>query len=296
MSIKNYFSFNRGEKRGTVVLQSIILGLIIFNLSSVFFKSSHQTDFSEFESAVNQFEKELSVKPKKTIKHSYSINPTIKLFAFNPNTISNEQWKKLGFKDWQIKTINHYKIKGGKWKIKSDLKKIYGLTEAQYKKLVPYILLPNEIKSGPKTTSAQSFSKNKNYTLLIDINKADTTTLKKLTGIGSGYAKRIIKYRELLGGFTKIEQLKEVYGINKETYDLIKPNLKLNDPLILKIDINKASVDELKNHPYISWNIANSIVKIRELHGKFKNVDEIKRSHLIDDDIYNKIEPYLKTE
>ena len=103
MNIKDYFSFTRGEKRGTVVLLIIIILLIIVNFSVDLLKTSTQTDFSEFETEINAFEKEIKVHKNSNQKTEIEID----LFEFNPNTISDEKWKRLGFKDWQIKTINN---------------------------------------------------------------------------------------------------------------------------------------------------------------------------------------------
>lgn len=215
----------------------------------------------------------------------------ITYFNFNPNTISKEQWGNLGFKDWQIKIIFNYKEKGGSWKTKADVKKIYGLAEADYFKLEPFILLPDEI------SKVESSSLKKDYTIKIDINTADTTEFIKLKGIGSAFSKRIINYRESLGGFINIEQLKEVYGFTDEIFNQISPNLT---PIangannnIQQIDINQIDEEQLKKHPYIGWKLAKPIVAYRKSHGKFKTVDDIKKIHLITDEIYSKIVPYL---
>ncbi|CAG5078133.1 helix-hairpin-helix domain-containing protein [Parvicella tangerina] len=132
--------------------------------------------------------------------------------------------------------------------------------------------------------------------LIIELNKADTTILKKLYGIGSGYAKRIVKYREALGGFVNLNQLSEVYGLKPETIENILPHLVLKNPNTKKINVNTATTDDLKAHPYIDWKVANSIVQIRNNYGKFASIDEITKSVLIDDELYNRLKPYLKAE
>lgn len=367
MSIKDYFAFTRGEKRGAVVLLLLIAILIAAQFFTSIFNTNKQTDFSEFENAINQFEKELKEKSKyksqklsiklfefnpntisdsewqklgfkdwqiKTINNykakggnwktksdvakiygldsshfeqlkpyillpnnfdykppyskSKERNLPITLFEFNPNTISKSQWKKLGFKDWQIKTIFNYKSKGGSWKTKNDVSKIYGLSEEHYQKLEPYILLPIEKGNSTKTSK-------KDYTKKVNINSANATELTSLKGIFSEkYALIIIKYRKSLGGFIKKEQLLEVWNMNKETYNGFLSQIEIGTKKPKQININNASLDDLKIHPYIDWSTANAIIKYRKANGKYKSIEDIKKIHLISNELYRKIAPYLK--
>ncbi len=130
----------------------------------------------------------------------------------------------------------------------------------------------------------------------VKINAADTTGFKSLKGIGSYYSNKIVKYRSALGGFTSVEQLKEVYGILPEVIDQNVNRLILDSVNIVKININTCETADLKKHPYISWNIANSIVQIRKSREAYKTIEEIKKSDLVNDEIYRKIALYLKTE
>ncbi len=297
----NYFSFTKGEKRGTAVLLIIIV-LLVFSIQFIDrFKLTQQTDFSEFEQAIDEFEK-AKQKIQKTDSPIELIS--VEYFNFNPNLISDSSWKKLGFKDWQIKTINNYKSKGGEWRTKKDVRKIYGLNDSIFNLLEPYILLPDTFiyeskkqhQSNAKNLKSESDPKPKT-SIIIDINKADTSDFKNLKGIGSGYAKRIVKYREALGGFVSVNQIKEVYGIKEDLYTCILPFLNYSTAYpIKKININKCDADELKSHPYINWNLANAIVNYRKNHGTFAEINDIKKIHLITEEIYTKIAPYLKTD
>lgn len=149
-----------------------------------------------------------------------------------------------------------------------------------------YYPIATKDKTEPKT-----FEK-----LSIDLNNADTTELKKLYGIGSSYAKRIVKYRVALGGFVDLDQLGEVYGLKQETIDKILPSIYLGNTTVQKIDINSATVEELKAHPYIEWKVANSIVQIRNNYGKFASIDGILKSVLIDEELFQKIKPYIEAK
>ena len=306
MNIKDHFSFSKGEKRGVFVLLTII---VLFTASLHFIKYLRvieQTDFSEFDEAISKFEKELiQQKLNDSISSLTKNNITLpsEFFEFNPNEMEDSNWLKLGFAEWQVRTINNYKSKGGEFRIKSDVSKIFGISDTLYKLLYPYILLPEEIeKKVFEKNYANEFPK-KNFDsfkkkdpVLVDINLCDTTQLQELKGIGSAYSKRIIKYRESLGGFVNINQLKEVYGITEEIFNQINPNLKISNTNINQIDINQVDEEQLKKHPYIGWKLAKPIIAYRKSHGKFATVSDIKKIHLITDEIYSKIAPYLKVD
>ena len=133
---------------------------------------------------------------------------------------------------------------------------------------------------------------------VVELNSADTTRLKQLRGIGSGYAKMIVAYREKLGGFYKAEQLLEVYKFPDETYQKIKHQLSVDTTLIRKIKVNTATVKELKNHPYISYYQALSIVENRELQVEMRYnclYDMVVDEDLKEEDII-RVAPYLSFE
>lgn len=131
------------------------------------------------------------------------------------------------------------------------------------------------------------------HELQIELNSADTTELKKLKGIGSSFAKRIVKYREILGGYAAKEQLLEVYGFDKEKYKLVSPHVFVDTNLVKKININTSSIEEMKTHPYIRWKLASTIFYYRKNHGNYPTVESIKRTDVVSDSLFLKIAPYL---
>jgi len=225
------------------------------------------------------------------------------LFYFDPNSLSTEGWQKLGLRDKTIRTIQNYLSKGGHFKKPEDLQKIYGLFPDEYERIVPYV----KIESPGETTNQKEFAdKTPNETQLtkpytprysiIDINVADTIAFIALPGIGSKLAARIVNFRDKLGGFYSISQLGETFGLPDSTFQKIKQYLKLENTSIRKININTATVDELKAHPYIKWSIANPIVAYRTEHGPFGKVEDIKKVMAVTDEIYSKTAPYLTTQ
>jgi len=156
-----------------------------------------------------------------------------------------------------------------------------GRTESHYRK--------NKYPEYPKSNF-------KHESVLIEINSGDTTELKKIRGIGSVFAKRIVKFREALGGFVKKEQLQEVYGFDKEKFDQVISQVTLNASLVKKININTASVDDLNKHPYISKKEAVAIFTKRVKAGDYTDLQELKKIDLIHEDLFAKLVPYLTTK
>jgi len=293
MNIKNYFSFTRGEKRGTVVLLLIIIGLIAANFSVDLLKSEHQTDFSEFENEINEFKKELNTEDNPKKKEALSLD----LFEFNPNTISDEEWERLGFKEWQIKTINNYKSKGGNWKTKSDVSKIYGLKETHYEQLKPYILLPDSYSKKKKSYS-------KKETIKIKYFKFDPNTISKeewkQLGFKDWQIKTIFNYKTKGGSWKSKADVKNIYGLDESDYLKLEPYILLPEKAVKKeyptnkkdytqkVDINTSNAKELTHLKGIySEKYAAIIIKHRDKLGGFTSKEQLKEVWNMTDETYN---------
>ncbi|MEO7045836.1 MAG: helix-hairpin-helix domain-containing protein, partial [Ferruginibacter sp.] len=127
-------------------------------------------------------------------------------------------------------------------------------------------------------------------------NEADSTAYIDLPGIGPSFARRIINFRNRLGGFYSIDQVAETFGLPDSTFQKIKPYLQLSNEPVKKININTASMEELKAHPYIRWQLANLIIQYKTQHGPYKKIDDIKKIMVVDEDTFNKVAPYLAVE
>jgi competence protein ComEA len=127
----------------------------------------------------------------------------------------------------------------------------------------------------------------------VDINSADTSAFIALPGIGSKLAARIVAFREKLGGFYDVRQVGEVYGVQDSVLQKLMPLLKCDDQLVRKININNAGKDELKTHPYIRWQLADVLIAFRNAHGSFMSAKDLSKIDMIDDDMLNRIMPYI---
>ena len=126
-----------------------------------------------------------------------------------------------------------------------------------------------------------------------DINKADAIKLSSIKGIGKVFSERIINYRNLLGGFVCTSQFEEIYGLKEEICSKLIVNVFIDSQSIKTINLNEISLDSLKQHPYFNWSLSNAIVNYRYHHGEFKSKLNIKKIHLVNDEIYRKIAPYI---
>lgn len=209
-----------------------------------------------------------------------------KLFAFDPNTATDSEFLRLGFSDKQIKTIRNYLDKGGAFRDKFEFFKIRVISEKQKRILSDWVVIENTKKlSSVEIPVLKAVN--------IDLNSADSIQLKQLPGIGAVLSKRIVKYRDLLGGFYSVNQLKEVYGLSEQTIKQIETKVKLDDAKIRKLNLNFADVNELSRHPYLKTNLAGKIVKFRTKNGSIRDCSILRDSMILSLDEYTRIKPYF---
>jgi competence protein ComEA len=215
------------------------------------------------------------------------------LFQFDPNTLSIEGWQKLGLNEKTSKTIEKYRSKGGKFHHPEDILKIWGMPNGFYERVKNYIAIAPTSNNYPQNNAGKTlYTKFEKKILVVNINEADTSSFIALPGIGNKLATRIVNFRDKLGGFYSVEQVGETYGLPDSTFQKIKGSLQLSGS-VKKLNVNTATKDELKVHPYFKWNLANAIVEYRNQHGVFKSLDELKKIAIIDAPTFEKIVHYL---
>ena len=127
----------------------------------------------------------------------------------------------------------------------------------------------------------------------INLNETDTTMWKKVPGIGSAYAARIVKYRNILGGFNSVEQLKEVYGITEEVFQGIRSYIREDDNFV-KLKINKLDFKEINSHPYINYKQTKAIMNLRNKKGNIQSINELAMLDEFTSDDINRIATYIE--
>lgn len=367
--IKEYVSFTKGERKGIVVLLIIILIVSLINIFSDSLYKKKEVDFLEFKKEIALFESSLIT------LDTNRLNSSVK-FVFDPNQTTESDWDRLGLQKKQIQTINNYLQKGGRFILKSDLRKIYGISEADYLELEPYIDLPETYGNQNHLYDGSSIKKNRaemfyfdpnrigdeewmrlgftakqvqvirkyidaggkfhkredlkklyviseekydeinefvvineeegkeinmndnladeKYKRRIDINSMNQEQIIELGGNWKYYGQRIVKYRNLLGGFYTKEQLLEVYGFREDFYDEISGLIEIDETKIQKLNVNFIEKEELAKHPYISDEAAKKIIVYRNNRGALKDIKELYYNNIIDSETYEKVKYYLR--
>ena len=284
--LNNYFGFNRQQRNGLLVLVVISFLLLVVRLVMPSF----------IRPAVIEVRNLPMVQQALAGGNNNRYTETeAQLFVFDPNTVSLQQLIKLGFTEKTAKTFIKYRSKGFVFRNKTDLKKIYGISEDQYASLEPYILIngaDHPRQAAQPTQQVQHLPVGR-QARIIELNSADSAALVSLNGIGAGYAKRILKYRSILGGYVAVEQLREVYGFTDELYDQVKNQVTVDKSNIKKISINKDDFKTVNRHPYLSYELTKTIFDWR----RKTSITAVNLKEIINDDIlYARVVPYLSFE
>lgn len=287
-SWQDYFSFSKKELNGLLILLLLMLIVIV---SPMFYQPSiisPKIDIAAFKEEAAAFEQSLQQERVYSYRDTHAVKKkqaAIAYFNFDPNDLPAAKWLKLGLSEKQISVIKNYEAKGGKFYSKADVQKMYVITKTQFSALEPYIQI-----------DARRFAKGgiaKKVLVKIDINLADSSDLEQVRGIGPAFAARIVKYRDRLGGFYSLTQLKEVYGVDSANFASWSPQLILENPPLRKININEAAFEDLKRHPYLNFKQINAILQYRKQHGAYADMQDLRKVGILSDEILRKIAPYL---
>ena len=305
--IRNNFGFSKTETNGFVVLIPLMVFLLFApSLYSVIFSKGYKNsekDKSKLDSILvlwNENAEPNNVNKKKYVpKRDLIIEPQF----FNPNNADKDLLMTVGIPPYLAQRILNYRSVGGSFKVKDDLSKIYDFPDSIFQILKTFIQLPEKViaktdikeNSGEPVLVKPLITELKKETIVkVDINRAGVSDYESLRGIGPVYAKRILKYRSLLGGYIKVTQLAEVYGVTDSLVVSLKGWLTVQESFIpIKLKINIASFKQLVAHPYISYEQAGDILNTKSKYGKFKSNSDLKNLSLFSTRELEKLQSYL---
>ncbi len=306
--IREYFTFSKKERVAVIILLLLICGFIALPylfVSSKAVKTVADKELTEQLVKLQQNRpKDITDKNKVDEQQTYqpstdAVPLTFELFSFDPNTIDNYGWKRLGLSDKTIHTITNYRNKGGKFHTAEDIRKIWGLRKEVADRIIPYakVAITQNQFTYYHSINKQIVYKTTNIPVApLDINTASPQELMQIPGMDHSIPYKIIRFRDKLGSFWDVQQVKQTYGMTDSLYKVILPFLKIEKTTLRKININSCSVNELNREPFINRDIAQAIIIYRNQHGSYKNIEDIKKIVFLTEEMFQKIMPYLTVQ
>lgn len=233
----------------------------------------------------------------------------IRMQVFDPNTADSSTLVHLGLKKWQASNMLKYRAKGGRYRQAEDMKKLYGMTDSMYQALLPYIQIDTMAvkqyrdsvrKSRIDTTQSDSVPRyiSPKRDTVLNLRTADTTELKLIRGIGSYRAKQIVRYRQQLGGFTHVEQLREIKAlqpllIDTLSADSLLAHFWLDSIIVEPLSVNSIGVERLQRHPYLSFEQAKAIYELRRRKVRLNSIEALEQLDCFKPEELLRVAPYL---
>ena len=296
---KDFFYYTKSERRVILLLLAIALVLLgIWAVMEYLRPVEVPVTLSESEE-IDSFLANLEEQEKIRKSHTPKNEISVVLQPFDPNTADSVLLRQLGLPVYIVRNILKYRAKGGVFRSPESFSRIYGLKEEVYQKLKPYITIaPLVSVSHVRTDTFRQLKDTIPYIpkyeegTIVDLNKADTSILKRIPGIGSTLARMIVVYRQRLGGFYDVSQLQEVphVGVELNKWFVVTP------AGLHKIQVNSASLDKLRSHPYMDFYKAKAIMEYRRKRGKIKGLSQLSMFEEFTEKDLKRLSPYLTFE
>lgn len=301
--MKNTPLFSKGQRIAIVLLLFLIVAIWLADSLIARFAplpEAHHEEALIFQAELDSFSAQIKPFHKTNYQHQatsiyvdWDAYPTqYQLHPFDPNKADSATLANLGLSVRVIRNILRYREKGGYFNHADKLGEIYGMQAEKFAELKPYIVIEPR-PTSPKVLAEKT--SNKKDTVL-ELNSADTTELQYIRGIGSYYAKQIVRYRQQLGGYYKVEQLREIMELEDSAYTAMAKHFTVDTTQIQRIKVNMASVERLKRHPYIDFYAARSIYETRRNAFQLNGISELSDKDGLPADVLEKLRPYLSFE
>ena len=298
-----FMRFNRGERAAVIVMAAAVVVLVGVCVFTPFQSSPRQCDFHPLDSLLSARNAALNARMEAVHDEVMPDEPHLSPFPFNPNGLPEEDWRRMGMTERQIRNIKNYEAKGGKFYSKRDVQKLYAISDEEFAVLEPFIVIPPLNKSLYQSASRYADAKG---TLddelkkrepapvqMVEVNSADSALFAQLPKVNPYLAARIVSFRERLGGFLGMEQLLEVKGMDSLRFEECRPYLSILEVEIVRVDVNRADFKALVNHPYLNYDMVKAIVRHRETRGMIKDWEQLT-SVLKGFPLHEDLERYVK--
>ena len=286
--MENPIDFSKRSRRAILIFVGIMLVLVL--IPRVYYLFNPPSDFEFHQTALQKEEfKKFEYKKKERVSYQKKARFTKPKSKFDPNLYSETEWMNLGLSKKQVDVLMKFRSSG--FYSDEDVKKVFVISDEFFDNIKDFLIYPDKPTRDYKANAGKS-----DELAIIDkveLNTATVEELMNIKGVGKFYAEKIIEKRNQFQGFTNENQLLEIWKFDEEKLEGIKPYIFVNPKYVQPFDINKVSYEELRAHPYFSKNIANSIVKLRTQLGSYKRIEDLKKSVLISNDIFEKIKPYV---
>ena len=290
---------SRSEKRGLLLLLFLLLcvcgGMLYVGMSERVGTSVQLSpeDVAELEA--------FATLTKERKKRQEEVRMPVQSFPFNPNTADSMTLLRVGLKPWQVKNLMAYRRAGGRWKDADDFKRLYGLSDEEFQRLRPYIQIPPAVKEVYFTEHDRARQDSlhhlrpEKFTQLtvLDLNTVDTLTLRKIPGIGVGYSRSIVSYRERLGGFVSVAQLKDIEGLPARIEEWFSVEEQV---AVRTISINKSDFKTLVRHPYLSYEQVKVITTHIRKYGSLRSWKDLQLYPEFTPQDFERLTPYFVFE
>ncbi|RBN49005.1 ComEA family DNA-binding protein [Flavobacterium psychrolimnae] len=275
-TIQTYFKFTKEQRKGI-----FFLFLIIVVLQLVYFF----VDFSSVSKEYPEKQKWLSLQSEMDSLKMDAKNSKPKIYLFNPNFISDYKGYKLGMSVQEIDRLLAFRKENKYVNSAKEFQNVTKVSDSILNVMAPYFKFPDWVNNKKQNTKFKEYTSYQNQAfakkekiVFIDINEATKEDLVKIYGIGDAISIRILKQKELLGGFVSMEQMKDVWGLSPEVIENLNTHFKvLALPRFKKIEINNASLKELSQFHYFRYSLAKEIVTYRSMNGNIKNIEDLTK-------------------